>query len=186
MVTFEKACEAVKTLIKFAGDDPDREGLIDTPSRVVKAYGEWFAGYKKDPAEILSRTFEEVAGYDEIIILRDIRLESHCEHHMVPILGKAHIAYLPRKKVVGISKLARIVDAFSKRLQVQEKLTAEIADTIDNILQPLGVAVVIDAAHGCMTTRGVNKKGVSMITSAMRGVFREDGKARAEVLGLIG
>ncbi len=182
----QEAEDAVRVLLQYAGDDPDREGLVDTPSRVVRAWGEWFQGYDQDPVGILSRTFEEVQGYDEIVVLSGIRVESHCEHHMVPIIGVAHVAYLPRDKVVGISKLARVVDAFAKRLQVQEALTAQVADTIQEVLDPRGVAVVIRAQHLCMTTRGVHKPGVAMTTSAMRGVFREVAEARAEVLSLMG
>ena len=182
----EEAEAAVGTLIRWAGDDPGREGLIDTPSRVVRAYEEFFAGYMVDPAELLERTFEEAEGYDEMVTLKDIRLESHCEHHMVPIIGKAHIAYLPNKRVVGISKLARVMEVFSKRLQIQEKLPAQIANTLMEVLEPHGVAVVIEAAHECMTTRGVKKPGVKMVTSHMLGVFREDSDTRREFLGLIG
>ena len=184
--TVIEAEDAVKTLLAFTGDDPEREGLIDTPHRVVKALEEWFAGYQADPEAILARTFEEVEGYDEIVVLRDIRIESHCEHHMVPIIGVAHVAYLPSDRVVGISKLARVVDAFAKRLQVQEKLTAQVADTIDRVLKPKAVAVVVQAKHLCMTTRGVHKPGVTMVTSAMRGHFRDEPEARAEVLALMG
>jgi len=184
--THEEAEAAVRTLIRWAGDDPDREGLLDTPRRVVKSYGEFFAGYKDDPREILSRTFEEVEGYDEMIVLTDIRFESHCEHHMVPIIGKVHVAYLPDKRVVGISKLARLVEVYAKRLQIQEKMTVQIADTLSEVLQPLGVAVVIEASHQCMTTRGVHKAGVSMITSRMVGAFRDDGVTRRELLSIIG
>src|SRR6266498_3109717 len=158
---------AVRTLIRWAGDDPDREGLVGTPARVVRAYEEWFAGYFEDPREYLKRTFEEVAGYDEIVMLKDIRFESHCEHHIAPIIGHVHIAYLPSNRVVGISKLARLVEVYAKRLQIQEKMTAQIANAIDEVLQPKGVAVVIEAAHQCMTTRGVHKPGVSMVTSRM-------------------
>ena len=185
-VTVEQAELAVRTLLEYAGENPDREGLIDTPSRVVRAWGEWFGGYGKDPVGILSRTFEEVQGYDEIVVLSGIRVESHCEHHMVPIIGEAHVAYLPSQKVVGISKLARVVDAFAKRFQVQEAMTAQIADTIQQVLEPRGVAVVVRAQHLCMTTRGVHKPGVHMTTSAMRGVFRTKPEARAEVLSLMG
>ena len=173
----QEALEAVKTLILWAGDDPKREGLIDTPKRVVKAYKEFFSGYEEDPEEILSRTFEEVEGYDDAVIVRNIRVESHCEHHMVPIVGVAHIGYIPKKRVVGISKLARLVDLFGKRLQTQETMTAQIADTIDKVLQPKGVAVVIDANHQCMSTRGVHKTESSTITSRMLGTFRSDSKA---------
>ena len=176
---------AVRTLIRWAGDDPDREGLMGTPERVVRSYEEFFAGYDQDPVDILHRTFEETDGYDEIVLLRDIRLESHCEHHIVPILGKAHVAYLPDRRVVGISKLARVVEVYSKRLQIQEKLTAQIANTINDVLQPKGVAVVIEAAHQCMTTRGVHNPGVTMVTSRMLGVFRDDPATRKEIMGLI-
>ena len=177
---------AVRTLIEWAGDDPEREGLRDTPARVARSYRELFSGYGVDPAALLERTFEEVEGYDEIILLRDIRLESYCEHHMVPIIGRAHVAYLPDTRVVGISKLARVLDAFSKRLQIQEKLTVQIADTINDVLRPKGVAVVIEAGHQCMTTRGVHKPGVSMVTSRMVGVFRTNPETRREVLAMIG
>lgn len=176
---------AVRTLLRWTGDDPDREGLIGTPDRVVRAYEEFFGGYDHDPIDILNRTFEETEGYDEMVLLRDIRLESHCEHHMVPIVGKAHVAYLPDRRVVGISKLARVVEVFSKRLQIQEKLTAQIANAIDEVLQSKGVAVVIEAAHECMTTRGVHKPGVTMVTSRMLGAFREDGALRREFLALV-
>ena len=182
----EEAEAAVRTLMRLAGDDPDREGLRDTPKRVVKAYKELFAGYAIDPIALLERTFEEVEGYDEIVLLRDIRLESYCEHHMVPIIGRCHVAYLPRDRVVGISKLARLVDAFSKRLQIQERLTVQIADTIDQVLQPRGVGVVIEAGHQCMSTRGVHKPGVSMVTSRMLGAFRDDPTTRRELLAMIG
>ncbi|MEM7608809.1 MAG: GTP cyclohydrolase I FolE [Myxococcota bacterium] len=181
----EEAEEAVRTLLRWAGDDPEREGLLGTPDRVARAYEEFFAGYGEDPVEILSRTFEETAGYDELIVLRDIRLESHCEHHLVPILGVAHVAYLPSKRVVGISKLARVVETYAKRLQIQEKLTAQIADAINAALQPRGVAVVIEAAHQCMTTRGVRKPGVEMVTSRMLGVFRDNAETRREFFSLI-
>ncbi|QOW22100.1 GTP cyclohydrolase I FolE [Novilysobacter avium] len=184
--TREEAEAAVRTLLSWAGDDPAREGLIDTPKRVAKAYADWFSGYAIDPDEYLARTFEEVAGYDELIVLRDIRFESHCEHHMAPIIGRAHVGYLPDGKVVGISKLARVVDAYARRLQVQEKMTAQIADCIQRVLQPRGVGVVIEASHGCMTTRGVHKRGVAMVTSKMMGGFREDGRTRAEFLQFIG
>ena len=186
VVTKEEAEEAVRTLLCWAGDDPTREGLIDTPSRVVDAYGDWFSGYKIDPAEYLGRTFEQVAGYDELIVLRDIEFESHCEHHMAPIIGKAHVGYLPTDKVVGISKLARVVEAFARRLQVQEKMNAQIANTIQKVLEPKGVAVVIEAAHQCMTTRGVHKPGVSMVTSTMLGDFRANSVTRRECLTIIG
>ena len=184
--TREEAMEAVRTLIRWAGDDPDREGLNDTPRRVVDAYEEWFCGYKEEPFELLSQTFEETDGYDEMVVLRDIRFESHCEHHMAPIIGRAHIAYLPDKRVVGISKLARLVEVYAKRLQIQEKQTAQIANTINEVLQPLGVAVVIEATHQCMTTRGIHKPGVSMVTSRMLGHFRTSSATRREFLASIG
>jgi len=184
-VTREDAEEALRTLLQWAGDDPKREGLLDTPKRVADAYKDWFSGYTSDPAEYLRRTFEEVAGYDELIVLRDIEFESHCEHHMAPIIGRAHVGYLPTDKVVGISKLARVVDGYARRLQVQEKLTAEIAGCINDVLKPRGVGVVIDAVHQCMTTRGVHKRGVSMVTSKMLGAFREDARTRAEFLRFI-
>lgn len=177
---------AVRTLLRWAGDDPAREGLRDTPARVARSYRELFAGYDTDPVSLLERTFEEVNGYDEIILLRNIRLESYCEHHMVPIIGVAHVAYLPSQRVVGISKLARVVDAFSKRLQIQERLTVQIADTINSVLQPKGVAVMIEANHQCMTTRGVHKPGVAMVTSRMLGAFRTNPETRREVLAMIG
>lgn len=182
----EQAEEAVRTLLLWAGDDPDREGLADTPKRVAKAYEDWFSGYRDDPVMYLRRTFEEVEGYDEMIVLRDIAFESHCEHHMAPIIGKAHVGYLPSDKVVGISKLARVVDAFARRFQVQEKMTAQIANCINEVLSPRGVGVVIDATHQCMTTRGVHKSGVSMVTSQMLGLFRKDARTRAEFLRMIG
>src|SRR6478752_7214971 len=185
-VTREEAEAAVRTLIQWAGDDPDREGLRSTPSRVVRAYEEWFAGYKDHPRDYLKRTFEETGGYDEVVVLRDIRFESHCEHHMAPIIGRVHIGYLPRNRVVGISKLARLVEVYAKRLQIQEKMTAEIATCLDEVLKPLGVAAVTEAAHQCMTTRGVHKPGVSMVTSRMLGVFRTDPLSRREVLSMIG
>jgi GTP cyclohydrolase I len=178
--------EAVRTLLQWAGDDPDREGLLDTPARVARAFEEWFAGYREDPMEFLERTFEEVEGYDEMVLLRDIRLESYCEHHLAPILGKIHIGYMPDKRVVGISKLARVADAYAKRLQIQEKLTAQIANCINEVLQPKGVAVVIEAEHQCMTTRGVHKHGVSMVTSTMLGAFRQGSDTRREFLSFIG
>jgi GTP cyclohydrolase I len=181
----EEAESAVRTLIRWVGDDPDREGLLDTPSRVARAWQEFGAGYDQAPKEILARTFEEIAGYDEMVVLRDIGFESHCEHHMLPIIGRAHVAYLPRNRVVGISKLARIVEAFSKRLQIQEKMTAEIADTIQEVLDPYGVAVVVDAAHHCMTTRGVRREGVNMVTSRMLGAFRNSATTRREFLAMI-
>ncbi len=182
----EEAEAAVRVLLRWAGDDPTREGLRDTPARVVRSYEEFFAGYQTDPAAILERTFEEVEGYDEIVLLRDIRLESYCEHHMVPIVGRAHVAYLPSRRVVGISKLARLVEAFGKRLQIQEKLTAQIANAINDVLQPRGVAVVIEAAHQCMTTRGVHMPGVGLVTSRMLGAFRDDPTTRRELLAMIG
>ena len=183
--TREEAEAAVRTLIRWAGDDPTREGLVDTPSRVARAYEEFFEGYTIDPVNLLERTFEETDGYDEIVLLRDIRLESHCEHHMVPIIGRAHVAYLPHRRVVGISKLARVVEAYAKRMQIQEKLTAQIANTIQEVLEPKGVAVVIEAAHQCMTTRGIRKPGVTMVTSRMLGAFREDQATRRELLAMI-
>lgn len=182
----EEAEAAVRTLIRWAGDDPDREGLVDTPERVVRAYEEFFSGYDSDPEELLKRTFEETAGYDEMVVLRDIRIESHCEHHIVPILGKAHVAYLPHRRVIGISKLARVIDIYAKRLQIQEKLTAQVANIINDVLEPQGVAVVVEAAHQCMTTRGVHKTGVTMVTSRMLGAFREDATTRREFLAMIG
>ena len=181
----EEAEAAVRTLIAWAGDDPSREGLLETPKRVVKSYEEFYEGYDKDPKEILSKVFEEIEGYDEIVLVKDIPLQSHCEHHMVPIIGKAHVAYLPDQRVGGLSKLARVVDMFGKRLQTQETMTAQIADTINDVLQPKGVAVVIDAEHQCMSSRGVNKHGSSTITSRMIGVFRENQKSRMEFLNLI-
>lgn len=182
----QAAEEAVRTLIRWAGDDPSREGLLDTPARVVRAYEEFFAGYLEDPVQILSRTFSEVDGYDEMIVMNDIRFESHCEHHMVPIIGKAHVAYLPDRRVVGISKLVRLVDIYAKRLQIQEKMTVQIADTLNDVLQPQGVAVVIEAAHQCMTTRGVHKPGATLVTSRMLGAFRSDSATRREFLAMIG
>ncbi|MGA9343192.1 MAG: GTP cyclohydrolase I FolE [Rhodanobacteraceae bacterium] len=184
-VTRDAAEEAVRTLLAWAGEDPAREGLIDTPKRVVNAYRDWFSGYEVDPADYLRRTFEQVAGYDQVIVLRDIEFESHCEHHMAPIIGRAHVGYLPTDKVVGISKLARVVDSFARRFQVQEKMTAEIAHCIHDVLKPRGVGVVVEAAHQCMTTRGVHKTRVSMITSQMLGTFREDARTRAEFLRFI-
>ncbi len=181
----EEAEAAVRVLLRWAGEDPSREGLRDTPGRVVRSYEELFGGYAIDPVALLERTFEEVEGYDEVVLLRDIRLESYCEHHMVPIIGRCHIGYLPRTRVVGISKLARVVDAFSKRFQIQERLTVQIADTIDRVLQPHGVAVVIEAGHQCMTTRGVHKPGVSMVTSRLLGAFRDDPNTRREFLSMI-
>jgi GTP cyclohydrolase I len=177
--------EAVRTLIRWVGEDPTREGLTETPARVTRACLEWFAGYSQEPSEILKRTFEEVGGYDDVVVLRDIPFESCCEHHMAPIGGIVHIGYLPRNRVVGISKLARVVDAFARRLQVQERLTAQIADTIDAILEPRGVGVIVKATHGCMTTRGVRKHGVSMVTSRMLGAFRDDATKRQEFLSSI-
>jgi len=182
----EEAEAAVRTLLRWAGDDPAREGLLDTPARVTRAYGEWFRGYAEDPQADLQRVFEEVEGYDEMVILRDIRFESYCEHHLAPIIGRAHVGYMPSNRVVGISKLARVVDSFAKRLQVQEKMTAQIAATIQDVLQPKGVAVVLEAEHQCMSTRGVHKHGVSMVTSTMLGVFREDATTRREFLTMIG
>ena len=181
----EEAMDAVRTMIAWAGDDPSREGLLETPKRVIKAYEEFFDGYEMDPDEILNKTFEEVAGYDEMIIIKDIRLESHCEHHMVPILGKAHLAYIPNNRVVGISKLARVVDVYGKRLQTQETMTAQIAESINRVLQPKGVAVVVDAGHQCMTTRGIHKTNATTITSQMLGVFRSDYRTRSEFMNLI-
>ena len=181
----KKAEEAIETLLLWAGDDPRREGLVDTPKRVAAAYEDWFKGYQQDPVDYLKRTFEEVEGYDEMIVLRDISFESHCEHHMAPIIGKAHVGYLPRNKVVGISKLARVVEAFARRFQVQEKMTAQIANCIDDVLKPKGVGVVIEAVHQCMTTRGIHKSDVSMVTSQMLGGFRTDARTRAEFLRMI-
>ena len=185
IVSPEEAEEAIRTLLAYAGDDPTREGLIDTPKRVVEAYRDWYSGYDVDPAEYLGRTFEQVAGYDELIVLRDIEFESHCEHHMAPTIGRAHVGYLPTDKVVGISKLARVVDAYARRFQVQEKLTAQIAHCLDMVMKPRGVGVVIEAVHECMTTRGVHKTRVSMVTSQMLGTFREDARTRAEFLRFI-
>src|SRR5690606_11857210 len=178
-VSREQAEDAVRVLLRWAGEDPAREGLLDTPKRVVKAYRDWFSGYALDPDDYLQRTFEEVAGYDELIVLRDIEFESHCEHHLAPIISRVHVGYLPDGKVVGISKLARVVDAYARRFQVQEKMTAQIADCIQRVLQPRGVGVVVDGAHECMTTRGVHKRGVGMVTSKMLGSFREDARTRA-------
>ena len=183
--TREQAEKAVKTLIEWAGDDPTREGLIETPKRVAKAYEQFFEGYDLDPEEILRKTFEEVEGYDEMVIVKDIRLESHCEHHIVPILGKAHIGYIPNNRVVGISKLARIVDVFGKRLQTQETMTSQIANVIQKVLDPKGVAVVVDASHQCMTTRGVHKPESSTVTSAMKGIFKENAVTRNEFLSFV-
>ncbi|CAG4890192.1 GTP cyclohydrolase I FolE [Paraburkholderia saeva] len=184
--TREEAEAAVRVLLRWAGDDPAREGLRDTPSRVVRSYEEFFAGYTIDPKELLSRTFSEVDGYDEMIVLKDIRFESYCEHHMVPIIGRAHVAYLPEHRVVGISKLARLVDAFAKRLQIQEKMTVQIADTLNEVLQPKGVGVILEASHQCMSTRGVHKAGVAMVTSRMLGTFRTDPSTRREFLSIVG
>ena len=184
--TQEEAEEAVRTLLRWAGDDPNREGLIETPNRVVRSYSEFFSGYDMDPEEVLMKTFEEAGGYDEMVLVRDIELESHCEHHMVPIIGRAHVAYIPKNRVVGISKLARVVEIFAKRLQIQEKMTAQVANIIDEVLQPVGTAVVIEAAHQCMTTRGVHKPGVTMVTSRMLGAFRDDPATRREFLAMIG
>src|SRR6187401_2231951 len=184
-VSQEQAEQAVRVLLQWAGEEPSREGLRDTPTRVVRAYRDWFSGYLSDPADYLRRTFEEVEGYDEMIVLRDIEFESHCEHHMAPIIGRAHVGYLPTNKVVGISKLARVVDGYVRRFQAQEKLTAQIARCIGTVLKPRGVGVVIDAVHQCMTTRGVHKRGVSMITSKMLGNFREDARTRNEFLRFI-
>ena len=180
-----QAEEAVRTLIRWAGDDPQREGLEGTPGRVARAYEEWFAGYRENPKTLLQRTFEEVDGYDEIVVLRDIRFESHCEHHMAPIVGRVHIGYLPRNRVVGISKLARLVEAYAKRLQIQERLTAQIANTLNQVLKPQGVAVVVEATHGCMTTRGVHKHGASLVTSRMLGAFRRQPQTRQEFLAAL-
>ncbi|MEP6906953.1 MAG: GTP cyclohydrolase I FolE [Pseudoxanthomonas sp.] len=181
----EEAEGAVRTVLAWAGEDPNREGLLDTPKRVVEAYGDWYSGYNEDPREFMERTFKEVAGYDEMIVLRDIEFESHCEHHMAPIIGRAHVGYLPDGKVVGISKLARVVETYARRFQVQEKMTAQIAACIQDVLQPLGVGVVVEGVHECMTTRGIHKRGVSMITSKMLGSFREDARTRAEFLRFI-
>ena len=184
-VSRQQAEEAVRTLLRWAGEDPTREGLLDTPRRVAEAYGDWFSGYRDDPRAYLERTFEEVAGYDEMIVLRDIEYESHCEHHMAPIIGRVHVGYLPAGRVVGISKLARVVEAYAKRFQVQEKMTAQIAGCIQRALAPLGVGVVVEGAHECMTTRGVHKRGVSMVTSRMLGSFRDDARTRAEFLRFV-
>jgi GTP cyclohydrolase I len=181
-----KAEEAVRTLLRWAGDDPEREGLRETPERVVRAYEDWFSGYKEDPQDYLARTFEEIDGYDDMVVLKDIRFESHCEHHLAPIIGRVHVGYLPRNKVVGISKLARVVETFARRLQVQEKMNAQIANCIQSVLEPKGVAVVIEAAHQCMTTRGVHKPGVTMVTSTMHGEFRKNPLTRREFLSVIG
>ena len=181
----EEAMEAVKTLLAYAGDDPLREGLLETPKRVIKSYDEFFGGYHEDPEEVLAKTFEQVEGYDEMVIVKGIRVESHCEHHMAPIIGVAHVGYIPDNRVVGISKLARIVDIFGKRLQTQETMTAQVADTINNVLKPKGVAVVIDAAHQCMTTRGIHKTETSTVTSRMLGAFKENASTRTEFMNLI-
>lgn len=182
----QEAEAAVRTLLRWTGDDPDREGLRETPARVVRAYEEFFSGYAVDPVDFLNRTFSETEGYDEIVVLRDIRVESHCEHHMVPIVGRAHVGYLPKNRVVGISKIARLVEAYARRLQIQEKLTAQIANTMQEVLDPRGVAVVIEASHQCMTTRGVHKSGAAMVTSRMLGAFRDDPATRREFLTMIG
>jgi GTP cyclohydrolase I len=184
--TREEAEKAVQTLLRWAGDDPGREGLIETPARVVNAFEDWFSGYGQDPEEYLTRTFEEIEGYDDMVILKDIHFESHCEHHLAPIIGHAHVGYLPTNRVVGISKLARVVEAYARRLQVQEKMNAQIANTIQKVLQPKGVAVVIEATHQCMTTRGVHKRGVTMVTSTMLGDFRRNSDTRREFLNIIG
>jgi len=184
--TAAEAEDAVRTLLRWAGDDPTREGLLDTPNRVTRAYRQWFRGYEEDPVAMLQRTFEEVDGYDEMVVLRDIRFESYCEHHLAPIIGKAHVGYIPTDRVVGISKLARLVDAYAKRLQVQEKMTAQIAKTLMTVLKPRGVAVVLEGEHHCMSTRGVHKHGVSMVTSTMLGSFREDHRTRKEFMDIIG
>jgi len=184
--TRDEAEQAVHTLLRWAGDDPDREGLRDTPARVARAFEDWFSGYTQDPEDYLTRTFEEIEGYDDMVVLKDIRFESHCEHHLAPIIGRAHVGYLPTKRVVGISKLARVVEAYARRLQVQEKMNAQIANTIQKVLQPKGVAVVIEAGHQCMTTRGVHKTGVTMVTSTMLGAFRDNSDTRREFLGIIG
>jgi len=184
--TASEAEEAVRTLLRWAGEDPAREGLLDTPGRVVRAYRQWFRGYEEDPVAMLQRTFEEVEGYDEMVVLRDIRFESYCEHHLAPIIGKAHVGYIPTDRVVGISKLARLVDAYAKRMQVQEKMTAQIATTLMEVLKPVGVAVVLEGEHHCMSTRGVHKPGVSMVTSTMLGAFRDDHRTRKEFMDIIG
>jgi GTP cyclohydrolase I len=182
----QEAEEAVRVLLRWAGDNPERPGLLGTPDRVVRAYDEYFQGYNEDPAELLGRTFDETEGYDEIVVLKDIPFASHCEHHIAPIIGKVHVAYLPSTKVVGISKLARLVETYARRLQIQEKLTAQIANTLNEVLQPKGVAVVVEAAHECMTTRGIDKPGVNMVTSRMIGAFRDDASTRREFLAMIG
>lgn len=185
-VSREQAEQAVRVLLRWAGDDPDREGLLDTPGRVVRAFEEYFAGYTEDPDKMLARTFEETDGYDEMVVLKDITFESHCEHHLAPILGKVHVAYMPDQRVVGISKLARVVEIYAKRLQIQEKMTAQIANAITTALQPKGVAVIVNAQHQCMTCRGVHKPGVDMVTSYMTGMFRDDPRTRSEFLSLVG
>jgi GTP cyclohydrolase IA len=182
----EEAEEAVRTLIRWAGENPAREGLLGTPDRVVRAYEEWFAGYAEDPEDLLQRTFEEVGGYDEIVLLRDIRFTSHCEHHMAPIFGRAHIGYLPRNRVVGLSKLARLINVYARRLQIQERMTVEIADALNRTLQPHGVGVVIEGMHACMSTRGVQQAGSTMVTSRLLGVFRDQPQTRQEFLSAIG
>jgi GTP cyclohydrolase I len=184
--TREEAEKAVHTLLRWTGDNPEREGLRDTPARVARAFEDWFSGYGQDPEDYLTRTFEEIEGYDDMVVLKDIHFESHCEHHLAPIIGRAHVGYLPTRRVVGISKLARVVEAYARRLQVQEKMNAQIANTIQKVLQPKGVAVVIEAAHQCMTTRGVHKTGVTMVTSTMLGDFRRNSDTRREFLGIIG
>ncbi|MGF6981582.1 GTP cyclohydrolase I [Paraburkholderia atlantica] len=184
--TQDQAEEAVRTLIRWAGDNPEREGLVQTPARVARAYREFFSGYESDPMQILATTFSEVDGYDEMVVLKDIRFESYCEHHMVPIIGRAHVAYLPEHRVVGISKLARLVDIYAKRLQIQEKMTVQIADALNTVLQPKGVAVILEAAHQCMSTRGVHKPGASLVTSRMLGAFRDDPSTRREFLSIVG
>jgi GTP cyclohydrolase I len=184
--SIDEARAAVRTLIRWAGDDPDREGLLDTPDRVVRSYEEYYSGYGQDPVAILQRTFEETDGYDEMVVLKDVEISSHCEHHMAPIIGRVHIGYLPDKSVVGISKLARIVDVYARRLQIQEKMTAQIADALDEVIRPRGVGVVVEAVHHCMTTRGIQKRGVTMVTSRMLGSFRSDPKTRREFLAVIG
>ena len=181
----EEAMEAVRTLIRWAGDEPTREGLIDTPKRVIEAYTEFYSGYEEDPEAVLAKTFDDVAGYDEVVLLKNMEFESHCEHHMVPIIGRAHIAYLPDQKVVGISKIARLLDIFAKRLQTQEIMTKQIADTIERVLQPRGVAVIIDANHECMSTRGVHKKDSTTVTLQMRGIYKTDQAARAELMRMV-
>lgn len=182
----EEAEDAVRVLLRWAGDDPEREGLVGTAERVARAYEEWFAGYHEDPVALLQRTFDETAGYDEIVLLKDVRFESHCEHHMAPIIGRIHVAYLPSSRVVGISKLARVVEVYSKRFTIQEKMTAQIAECLDRVLRPLGVAVVVEATHQCMTTRGVHRPGVTMVTSKMTGVFKENLATRHELLTVLG